>query len=503
MFETTGLPHRLDKAAFKALEPQLRSDLLNEQFELVDTRSACVLVLVNGTDGGGKGAAVNRLYEWLDPHFLVTMAYEKASDEERARPYLWRYWRDMPPRGRIGVVIGGWYGDPIRARAQKEIDEPGFLAELEGINRFEAMLEAEGVTLVKLWLQVDPKSAQRRLHRAEHNGTFEEPVVQEWSAVRSGKARRRLVEAALEAARVTSKGTAPWHVIAAEDSRYRDAAVGTILLETMRRVNRSAAGSARSGSDSIPAVPNAGDLPAIPKPSLLRALDLGQAIADQDYRPTLERHQRRLTELTSSKRFADVALVCVFEGNDAAGKGGTIGRVRQALDPRRFRVHQISAPSDEERARPYLWRFWRRLPARGQTGFFDRSWYGRVLVERVEGFASEADWARAYSEINDFERQLADDRYVVVKFWLAISQEEQLRRFEARESVPFKRFKITPEDWRNRERWPAYELAVNEMIDRTSTAYAPWTLVEAEHKRFARVKVLATIVERLEAVLKD
>jgi polyphosphate:AMP phosphotransferase len=481
------------------MEPDHVRDHLNEQFELAESRRGCVLVLVNGVDGVGKGALVNRLYEWMDAHYLVTLAYERPTDEERARPYLWRYWRDMPPRGRIGIVIGSWYGEPLRARVEREIDEAGFLAELESINRFEAMLASEGVSLVKLWLRGNPDQARKRPGGARRNGGESQPVVKEWSGLKGARAGRRLLDTALEAARVTSRGIAPWHVIAAGNGRYRDAAAGTILLDALRRVNRNA--------NDVPPTPpeaagsTASELPDIPKPSLLRALDLSRSIPDEEYRPALGRYQQRLTELTTGAAFARAGLVCVFEGNDAAGKGGALGRVRQALDPRRFRVHQIAAPSDEERARPYLWRFWRRLPAHGHTGFFDRSWYGRVLVERVEGFAAPEEWGRAYAEINDFERQLADDGYVVVKFWLAISQEEQLRRFEAREAVPFKRFKITPEDWRNREKWPAYELAVNEMIDRTSTPYAPWTLVEAEHKRFARIKVLATIVERLEAAL--
>jgi AMP-polyphosphate phosphotransferase len=192
----------------------------------------------------------------------------------------------------------------------------------------------------------------------------------------------------------------------------------------------------------------------------------------------------------------------VFEGVDAAGKGGAIRRVTGALDARVYRLVPIGAPSDDERARPYLWRFWRQLPRRGKVVVFDRSWYGRVLVERVEGYCSEADWMRAYAEINDFEDELVDAGVVIVKFWLSIGKDEQLARFKAREAQPHKRFKITEDDWRNREKWDDYERAVGDMIDRTSTESAAWTLVEAENKYFARIKVLRTICERLEAVLE-
>ena len=194
-------------------------------------------------------------------------------------------------------------------------------------------------------------------------------------------------------------------------------------------------------------------------------------------------------------------MVAVFEGNDGAGKGSSIRRVTSALDARCYDNVSVAAPTEEECAQPYLWRFWRHLPRRGRFTFFDRSWYGRVLVERIEGFCSEADWMRAYSEINDFESRLSRHETVVVKFWLAISKDEQLRRFKQREKTPFKRFKITDEDWRNREKWDAYETAVCDMVDRTSTAGAPWTLVEANNKYFARIKVLKTLCAAVEAAL--
>jgi polyphosphate kinase 2 (PPK2 family) len=280
-------------------------------------------------------------------------------------------------------------------------------------------------------------------------------------------------------------------VVPAADDLYRDAAVGDLLLQTLTRAAEGAPPARRTLAVAAPA----NDLP---KPSLVSSLDLAQK-ADRDaYSQELRALQQRLTGATTSRRFLDRGLVVVFEGNDAAGKGGAIRRVREALDPRRFRVHGVSAPTDEERARPYLWRFWRNIPKRGDVAIFDRSWYGRVLVERVEGFAAREDWMRAYQEINDFERELGDNGYLVVKFWLAISMDEQLRRFQDREAKPFKRYKLTPEDWRNREKWPLYEMAMTDMIDRTSARDAPWTMVAANDKKFARLKVLRTIVERLE-----
>ncbi len=238
---------------------------------------------------------------------------------------------------------------------------------------------------------------------------------------------------------------------------------------------------------------------SIDQRSLLGALDMTLRLDKADYQEQLVTEQARLAGLLRDKRMRRHALVAVFEGNDAAGKGSAIRRVAAALDPRQYRIVPIAAPTEEERAQPYLWRFWRHIPARGKFTIFDRSWYGRVLVERVEGFCSPADWMRAYSEINDFEEQLVNAGVVVVKFWLAIDQQTQLERFQEREQIPFKRYKITEDDWRNRDKWDDYTQAVGDMVDRTSSEIAPWTLVEANDKRWARVKVLRTINEALEA----
>jgi len=220
-----------------------------------------------------------------------------------------------------------------------------------------------------------------------------------------------------------------------------------------------------------------------------------------EYKTRLAELQGRLSKLTRDERFKNHSLVLAFEGNDAAGKGGTIRRITQALDARSYRVVPVAAPTEEERVKPWLWRFWRQVPGKGGITIFDRTWYGRVLVERVEGFAQERDWMRAYYEINDFEHQLSENGAVVLKFWLAISNEEQMARFKLREETGFKRFKITEEDWRNREKWNAYKLAVSDMVDRTSTSKVPWTLVEANNKYYARIKVLSTICAALEARL--
>jgi polyphosphate kinase 2 (PPK2 family) len=288
-------------------------------------------------------------------------------------------------------------------------------------------------------------------------------------------------------------------VDAPSDDRYRKMAVGKTLLSALERRLAAAPGS-HERSQAKPAPISVRDEKGT---NVLRALDLGKVLAKKDYGDRLEKLQGKLNQLSRHRRFADKSLVCVFEGPDAGGKGGAIRRVTRSLDARVYRVIPVAAPTEEERAQPYLWRFWRHVPRKGHAVIFDRSWYGRVLVERVESFCSEEDWRRAYAEINDFEEQLVQSGSVLCKFWLQVSEEEQLRRFQERKQTGFKQFKITDEDWRNREKWGAYERAACDMIDQCSTEIAPWTLVAANDKYSARVHVLQTLCDRLESALGD
>lgn len=490
MFESALLGHKLAKGVFRHEEPLLRTELLAAQLELVERRGFAVLVLVTGMDGAGKGAVVHRLLEWLDPRHVQVEAYGEPDEAERARPRMWRYWRDLPPAGRIGVVLGSWYTGPLRDRLVGRSGAGRFERELAAIARFEEMLASEGVLLLKFVLVLSAQEQKRRLAKLTAASGSTSHVLEEWADVRHRKRVRPIVEQMLQR---TGIPAAPWTVLPSDDPDYRDLAFGRTILEALRR---------RLDQPPIPtAAPVPPVIPNVDRRTLLDTLDLGLRLEPTDYRTRCQGAQARLVRLTDGKSFRDRALVAVFEGHDAAGKGGAIRRVAVALDPRRYRIHPIGAPSDEEKARPYLWRFWRRLPRKGAIAIFDRSWYGRVLVERVEGFAAEGEWTRAYGEINDFEEELTRGGVIVAKFWLTVSKEEQLRRFQARAETGYKTYKLTPEDWRNREKWDEYRIAISDMIDRTSTPHAPWNLVEAEDKRWARVKVLETLCERLEAAL--
>jgi polyphosphate:AMP phosphotransferase len=492
MFESAELGHKIDKSTYKKEVPPLREALLDAQFDLAEARKFPVIIVVGGVDGAGKGETVNKLNEWMDPRHIHTHAFGASSDEEGERPHMWRYWRALPPKGEIGIYFGSWYTDPIIRRVYGEIKNEGLTKAMDEIVRFEKMLTDEGAMVLKFWFHLSKDKQKERIAKLEGD-----PLTR-WRVSEQDRKHLKMYEEFRDISehvlRETSTADAPWTIVEGYDFCYRNLTVGKHILQAMReRLDRP---------EAVPQAQTAPPLmPSLDGANLLSRLDLSHALPDKEYGEKLETYQGRLNRLTRDPRFEKISVLCVFEGSDAAGKGGSIRRITQAIDARIFNIIPIAAPTEEERAQPYLWRFWRHIPRLGRLTVFDRSWYGRVLVERVENFCSEYDWMRAYSEINDFEEQLARKHFVIVKFWLQISKEEQLRRFEERQKTPFKRFKITPEDWRNREKWEAYEQAVCDMIDRTSTGHAPWTVVEANDKNYARIKILKTLCERIEDAL--
>jgi polyphosphate:AMP phosphotransferase len=493
MFESANLKHKVDKARYKREAVKLRQALLDAQYDLKQNGKFPVLILIAGVEGAGKSETVNLLNEWMDPRHIQTSGFFDPSDEERERPPLWRFWRALPPKGKIGIFFGAWHTMPILQRVFGQINEGGFAREISEIQRFEKMLCDEGVLLLKYWFHLSKGQQRKRLKELASDPKTRWRVTER--DLEFFKLYKKFVKVSDPFLRKTTTGEAPWVVVPGADPRFRTLTVGRHLLAAMRE--RLDEKPVKNLPDRNPPLPAPAD-----RLNVIRALELDQPMTKDEYDRELEKWQGRLAVAARHPRFKEISVVAVFEGNDAAGKGGAIRRVTSALDARWYTNVSVAAPSEEERAQPYLWRFWRHLPRRGRFTFFDRSWYGRVLVERVEGFCSEADWQRAYTEINDFEGAMLRHDTVVVKFWLTIGKEEQFKRFKLREKVSFKRFKITAEDWRNRKKWDAYETAVCDMVDRTSTTLAPWTLVEANNKYHARVKVVKTLARAIEAALK-
>jgi len=492
MFESAELGHKIDKETYSKEVTHLSEALLDAQLDLLQSARFPVIIIIGGVDGAGKGETANTLNEWLDPRHIQTNATDGPSDEERERPYMWRFWRALPPKGKIGIFLGSWYSEPIVTHVHGKTKNAELDQAMERIIRFEKMLTDEGALILKFWFHLSRAAQKERLKSLEKDPKTRWRVTErDWENFKLYDRYRKVSEHAL---RQTSTAEAPWTIVEGTDSRFRYLTVGKALHQALR--HRLDAPAAPGVTAVIPPL-----MPAIDNLFLIRSLALDRPLAKKRYEEELVKHQRELALLTRHKNFRSISVVALFEGNDAAGKGGAIRRVTSALDARLYRVVPIAAPPEEELAQPYLWRFWRHLPRQGKFTVFDRSWYGRVLVERIEGYCPPVDWLRAYSEINDFEEQLIRNRTVIVKFWLAISRDEQLRRFEEREETGFKRFKITEEDWRNREKWEDYEIAVCDMIDRTSAEIAPWTLVEANNKYYARIKVLKTLCEAIEKAL--
>ncbi len=511
MFEAAELGRTIPKEEYKARIPILRSELLDVQQELIRARFPVIIVFA-GVDGAGKGETVNLLNTWLDPRWIENRAYAQPSDEENERPEYWRYWRDLPRHGRMALFLSSWYSRPVLDRVYRRSRRADFDEQLERIAGFERTLTDDGALILKFWMHLSKAAQKTRLRMiAKDPLTRWRMTPLQWEHWRLYD---RFVAAAERALQRTSTANAPWMIVEGMDDAYRCLTVATTIRDAVRRElangrgltpssqpkSRSSAGP-RPGTRKSPQRQSATAAHAHgrvrPQATILSTLDMRQTVPKKAFGTELERYQGRLNLLQRKAQENGISTILVFEGWDAAGKGGAIRRLTGALDARSYQVIPIGAPNDEERAHHYLWRFWRHLPGGGRFTVFDRSWYGRVLVERVEQFATEQEWKRAYSEINEFEEQLAEHGVVLVKFWIHITAAEQLRRFRERDRAAYKKWKLTDDDWRNRAKWADYERAVIEMVERTSTRLAPWTLVEGNDKNFARLKVLKTACRSL------
>jgi polyphosphate:AMP phosphotransferase len=460
-----------------------------------------------GVRGAGKGTSVNLLNKWMDARWIVTHAYTEPSDEEAERPTFWRFWRHMPPRGQIGIHLSGRYSRPLLDYVHGRIDPVEFTHELDRINAFEKAQADDGAMVLKFWMHISRDVQKKRLELLENDPLRSWRMSPEdW---KHWEMYDKFIEAAERIISYTNTGHAPWEIIEGEDFRYRSLRVGEILQERLERhlmtqdirekylaeLRQEVDKDSEEGTD-----PN-GSL-SIPK-TIMDGLDLSLKLEKKEYKEKLAHYQARLAHLHQKAVQKKISTTLVFEGPDAGGKGGAIRRITGALDARYYKVYPFAAPTEIENAHHYLWRFWNCVPRAGRMTIFDRSWYGRVLVERIEGFAGDDEWRRAFAEINEFEDQLIEHGVVLAKFWMHISKDEQLRRFEAREETPHKRWKLCDEDWRNREKWDDYALAAHEMIQQTSVQNSPWMLVENENKSYGRIKVISTLGDALEKAVGD
>ncbi len=503
MFETAEIGAKLSPKAFSKLKGPLRLGLIELQQQVL-TADFPVILLIAGVPGAGVVDTLNLLNTWMDPRWIATTVFDTPSDEERERPLFWRYWRSLPKTGTIGLYLSGWYEDPIRDQATGKTSASEYAVQLQHIARFEQTLSDDGALILKFWMHLG-KKAQKRHSDERREDTLVGLRPTDTSLALPGS-YDALVKAGATAIRETMDDGAPWHIIEGTDDNFRRAAVLSILRDSLTRHLKQRQKAAKARKKELKqAIKKAKKIPplaaAAKDENILDHLPMPKT-SDKDYLRRFHALQKTIYDTHKLARAAGISSVLVFEGWDAAGKGGAIRRLSYALNARNYKIVPIAAPNDEERAHHYLWRFWRALQRKGRLTIFDRSWYGRVLVERVERLIDQNAWSRAYAEINDFEQSLVRNGTLVMKFWLHVTPDEQLRRFKDRKASPFKSWKLTEDDLRNRAKWGAYEAAVNDMVAYTSTDDAPWHLIGANDKNYARLRALEIVAETFVKALK-
>lgn len=486
MLENLDLTVRLGRKEYENSIENIHRELGSLQRQLRE-KGIPTLVLVEGWEASGKGYVINEMLRPLDPRGFVVHDEAREDPEAFLYPPSRRFWKMVPERGRIVFLNRSWYREIFKGK-EPAWKKPVEMATL--ISRsvsFEEDLVSEGVRILKLFLHVSPKEQKKRLEDLAENPSTRWRVSE--SDLEENRNYKSFLQAWERLLHQSDKTYSPWVCIPAEDLQSSAYNAQEALLTFMRNALVETTAATKS-----PVFP-------IPSSGILKRIDLSRSLTAEEYGKTLPGLQKMLLEKQYDLYRKNKALVILFEGWDAAGKGGAIKRLVQGLDPRGYVVNPVSAPNEWEKAHPYLWRFWISLPRRGHIGIFDRSWYGRVLVERVEGFCGQADWKRAFGEINRMESDWIESGYGLVKFWIHIDPDEQLRRFQEREETDYKKWKITPEDWRNREKWDQYEAATEEMLSRTSPPGAPWTIIEGNDKRYARIKVLRTVLSSMKDLL--
>ena len=496
MLENIDLSRKVDKAEYKRAKDAAELELGALQRRAKDL-GVPVVIVFEGWDAAGKGTLINELILPLDPRGFRVYSTLPPNEEEALRPFLWRPWIRTPPKGRLAVFDRSWYRRVLNDRVDRKVRRGQLQQAFEDIRSFERQVAENGAVIVKFLLHISKGMQKKRFAKIRKNPATAWRVTKD--DLKRHKQYEKYLAAFEEMLAETDTDAAPWTVIEAHESRFATLKIFSTVIAAMKQ----GLDEAEKRQKRKPRKRSSGtSLPDDLRSSILDPVDLSLSLGRAEYKRRLKKGQSRLRELEHEIYVRRIPVIIVYEGWDAAGKGGNIRRLTADLDPRGYEVVPIGAPNDLEKSHHYLWRFWTQIPKAGHMTIFDRSWYGRVMVERVEGFCTEGEWKRAYREINEMEQHLTNFGAIVRKFWLQIDADEQLRRFEHRQETDYKQWKMTDEDWRNRKKWNRYKVAVEEMLFRTSTPSAPWTIVESNCKWHARVKVLETVCEAIEKRLK-
>lgn len=489
MLENWSKPQRPDDAELEERIKTAREKLSAQQMRIKE-HGLPVLVLFEGWGTAGKGSVLSKVIRNIDPRFFKVATMDVPTEEEMRKPFLYRYFVKIPEKGKFMFLDSGWMDEITQDCLNGKLTEKDYKKKIESVKRFERQLTDNGYLVMKFFFQISQKEQKKRID------ALKEDKNTGWRVSRKDDWQNEHYEKCLKVfdryLNDTNASADPWYLVDAKNRKWAELQV----LETLVAGIDTAL---KNSAMAVPLLQNVFMLEKIPK---LNEIALDKTLTDEEYRKELHELQKKLGELHNKLYRKKVPVIIAYEGWDAAGKGGNIKRIAEALDPRGFEVHPIASPEPHEKARHYLWRFWNRLPKTGHIAIFDRTWYGRVMVERLEGFCNENEWQRAYNEINEFEKELSDWGAVIIKFWVQIDKDTQLARFTDRQNTPGKQWKITDEDWRNREKWDLYEGAVNEMLRKTNTAYAPWHVLESNDKKYARIKALKIVVKAIEQALK-
>ncbi|MDR1664501.1 MAG: polyphosphate:AMP phosphotransferase [Clostridiales bacterium] len=455
-----------------------------------------VIIVFEGWGASGKGTHIAKIVNPLDPRYFNVYTMGKVNEDMVMRPFLWPYWVRTPAKGRLTIFDKSWHRIGMPDGVQRwRLNPSEIVGFYQDVNAFEKQLTDDGTLILKFFLHISQDEQKKRFKDLERSADTAWRVdTADWA---QNKEYDRYAVQFNQMLELTHTEENPWHIIESEDKKYAINKIYKIIIARLEARIQALEGPA----------PKSGDRPAPVKEARecaakLDGVALNKTVDDDEYRKDLSQYQKRLSALGSRLYLKRRPVLIAFEGWDAAGKGGNIKRLTEELDPRCYEVIPIGTPTASELSHHYLWRFFNKIPKDGHFAIFDRSWYGRVLVERVEKLTPEPVWRRAYGEINEMEAHFAHHGAIIIKFWLHIDQDEQLERFNARQNDPLKQYKITDEDWRNRAKWQDYTEAVEEMLSMTDTRNAPWCVVEANNKKFARLKVIKTVVETLENALR-
>jgi polyphosphate:AMP phosphotransferase len=505
MLEKVDLTMKMEKSEYKAKMTALKLQMGKLQRQCKEM-GLPIMIVFEGFDAAGKGMQIGKLIQSLDPRGFEVFTVKEETKEEAMHPFLWRFWTKTPQRGRMAVYDGSWYIKVLSDRFEKKMRESEIENCYRSICSFEKQITEDGTLLIKLFLDIDQKEQKKRFDKLMESKDTAWRVTK--ADLKKNEKYDQYQEMIEEMLQRTDTEYAPWTIVEATDRRYATVKIYTVITQMLtagidnrrREIARETAAEVIREAEKE-ASENRSLIDEATKgfqESVLAKVDLSLCCDRKTYRKKLKEYQKKIEKLHGELYQKRIPVVIGFEGWDAAGKGGAIKRLTEKMDARGYVVNPTAAPNDLEKAHHYLWRFWKNMPKDGHIAIFDRTWYGRVMVERIEGFCTQEEWKRAYKEINDMEKDLADAGAVVLKFWMQIDKKEQEKRFRQRQENPEKQWKITEEDWRNREKWEQYEEAVNEMLIRTSTEYAPWIVVEGNDKYYARLKVLETVIDALE-----